>query len=87
MVRSNSSVVVMTQDELDNIIHAAARKAAEETARRINTTRPAHVNQTQAAEMLGCSRGKVADMLRHGTLRLNKAGMIPVSDIDAATRS
>jgi predicted DNA-binding protein (UPF0251 family) len=87
MVRSNSSVVVMTQDELTDIINAAAKKAAEEMARRINTARPAHVNQTQAAEMLGLSRGTVAAMLRQGTLKLNSAGMIPVVDIDAAMRT
>lgn len=82
--QSNSPVVVMTHQELESIIDAAAKKAAEETARRIKTARPAHVNQTQAAEMLGCSRGKVASMLRFGKLRLNDSGMIPVEMIDAA---
>lgn len=46
--------------------------------------RPAHVNQQQAAEMLNVSRHTVSRMLKAGTLRYNKVGMIPISEIDRA---
>lgn len=44
--------------------------------------RPSHVNQLQAAEMLGKSRCTVARMIRFGTIRLNECGEIPISEID-----
>lgn len=43
--------------------------------------RPPHVNQKQAAEMLGISEPTLRKLLRHGTIRLNKLGQIPVSEI------
>lgn len=49
--------------------------------------RPPHVNQSQAAEMLGCSRDTVRAMLRAGTLRLNDCGLIPVVEIDRVIAS
>ena len=49
--------------------------------------RPPHVNQTQAAEMLGISSQTVRKLIRAGTLKLNKVGMIPVSEIDRAIAS
>ena len=87
MIRASSQVVVMTTEELTELINAAAKKAAEETARRISTSRPAQVNQTQAAEMIGCSRGKVSAMIKFGKLKLTESGMISVADIDAVTRT
>lgn len=44
--------------------------------------RPPHVTKTQAAEMLGLSRPTVAAMVKAGTLRLNKCGLIPISEVD-----
>lgn len=44
--------------------------------------RPAQVNQSQAAEMLGLSRATVCRMVRFGTIRLNKCGLISISEID-----
>lgn len=60
--------------------------AAELAVRRYAEShpRPAQVTQTQAAEMLGLSRPTIAKMLRAGTLRLNKFGLIPISEIDRA---
>jgi hypothetical protein len=46
--------------------------------------RPSQVNQKQAAEMLGVSARTVYNMLKFGTLRLNKCGMIPIAQVDAA---
>lgn len=45
--------------------------------------RPPHVTQRQAAEMLCVSPPTVSRMVKAGTLRLNKAGMIPIAQIDA----
>jgi len=44
--------------------------------------RPPHVNMTQAADMLGCGLFKVRSMLKHGSLRLNECGLIPIAQID-----
>lgn len=46
-------------------------------------TRPAQVNQKQAADMLGVSTRTVYNMLKAGILRLNKCGMISIEQIDA----
>ncbi|TGN96100.1 DNA-binding protein [Burkholderia sp. USMB20] len=46
--------------------------------------RPAHVTIQQAAEMMGLSRHTVSKMVVVGTLRLNKCGRIPISQVDAA---
>lgn len=46
--------------------------------------RPTQVTKAQAAEMLGISRPTIYKLIAAGNLRLNKCGMIPVSEIDAA---
>lgn len=46
--------------------------------------RPLHVTKTDAAEMLGISRPTVDNLIRAGTLSMNRCGKIPVSQIDAA---
>ena len=46
--------------------------------------RPLHVNQVQAAEMLGKSHVTVRKMIRAGLIRLNTCGDIPISEIDRA---
>ncbi|MGF6777838.1 DNA-binding protein [Paraburkholderia sp. GAS334] len=48
--------------------------------------RPSQVNQKQAAEMLGVSARTVGKMVRFGTFKLNRCGMIPIEQIDAALR-
>lgn len=45
--------------------------------------RPPQVNQKQAAEMLGVSARTVHNMIKAGTLKLNRCGMIPIEQIDA----
>lgn len=45
--------------------------------------RPPHVTQKQAAEMLGLSAPTVGKLVRTGRLKLNGAGLIPISQIDA----
>lgn len=44
--------------------------------------RPPHVNQQQAAEMLGLSHVTVRKMIRAGVIRMNAAGQIPITEID-----
>lgn len=44
--------------------------------------RPPHVTQTQAAEMLGLSKQTICLRVKVGAIRLNKMGMIPISEID-----
>ncbi len=48
--------------------------------------RPNQVTITQAAEMLGLSRHTVSKMVKFGTLKLNRCGMIPIEQVDAALR-
>lgn len=48
--------------------------------------RPVQVNQKQAAEMLGVSSRTVHNMIKAGTFKLNRCGMIPIEQIDAALR-
>jgi excisionase family DNA binding protein len=49
--------------------------------------RPCQVNQKQAADMLGVSARTVYNMIKAGTLKLNKCGMIPIELIDAALKT
>lgn len=46
--------------------------------------RPRQVNMLQAAEMLDVSYNKVRNLVRHGTLKTNKCGLIPIAQIDRA---
>lgn len=46
--------------------------------------RPPHVTMVQAAEMLGLSRHTVSKMVKTGQFKLNKCGLIPIEQIDAA---
>lgn len=65
-------------NEALQIAHAAVRLYAE------SHPRPTQVTQAQAAEMLGVSRPTVGKMVRAGTLRLNKCGLVPITEIDRA---
>lgn len=59
-----------------SIAHAAVRLYAE------THPRPPQVTQQQAADMLGISRHTVRKLIAHGSLSLNKCGMIPVGQVD-----
>ncbi len=61
---------------------AIARQAVQLYAE--SHPRPTQVTIGQAAAMLGISRWKATQLLRTGTLRLNKCGLIPVEMVDAA---
>lgn len=44
--------------------------------------RPVHVNLRQAAEMLNVSEPTARKLLRSGKIKLNDAGLIPITEID-----
>lgn len=46
--------------------------------------RPPHVTIIQAAEMLRLSRHTVSKMVKTGQIKLNKCGLIPIEQVDAA---
>ena len=46
--------------------------------------RPPHVTKTQAAEMLGVSMPTMANLIRSGTIKMNRLGKIPIAEIDRA---
>ena len=46
--------------------------------------RPSQVTQKQAAEMLGISESTMSKLVKSGKIRLNKCGMVPISEVDAA---
>lgn len=46
--------------------------------------RPSHVNQLQAAQMLGVSHVTVRKLIRAGEIKMNAIGQIPIVEIDRA---
>lgn len=64
--------------EIITIAAAAVQRYAE------THPRPTHVNQAQAAEMLGVSKPTMCKLVARGLFRLNKLGMIPIEQIDEA---
>jgi len=49
--------------------------------------RPPHVTQVQAAAMLNISESTMSRMVKTGRVKLNRFGMIPISEVDAALTS
>lgn len=87
MFKAPSAAIIMTEDELRDLIASTAKATAKEVAARLpiqTKPRPLHVTQTQAAEMVNVSRATIAKMVSFGTFRLNEFGMIPIEQIDAA---
>ena len=68
-------------NEIQQAAVAAVRLYAE------SHPRPVHVTQKQCAEMIGKSEPTVRKMIHAGTIKLNKVGMIPVSEIDRVIRA
>lgn len=69
----------MNQKDLPPILEtavAAVRIYAE------SHPRPAHVTKAQAAEMLNVSRPTLNAMIQRGIVSMNKAGRIPISQVD-----
>ena len=82
-------VVTIERDELNDIIAATARRAAEETLARAPKpgVRPSQITYKQAAELLGLSPQTVSKMVRAGTIKLNKFGTISMEEIDRALQT
>lgn len=49
--------------------------------------RPPQVTQKMAAEMLGLSAPTVKKLINNGSIKLNKAGLIPITEIDNYTKA
>lgn len=84
MISATEPVVIMTRREFDDLVERVARRAAEETARRLPASRPQHVTKTDAAKLLKVSIPTVSKMIKFGTLSLNDCGRIPIEQIDRA---
>ena len=64
---------LLSTDDVKAMIGTAATTAAEEVIRRLPIhPRPLHVNQRQAAEMLGVSKPTVGKLVKTGALKLNR---------------
>ena len=72
--------LVISRAELDATISAALGLFWQKIRPRLN--RPSQVTQKQAAEMLGVHQQTVRNYVKGGVIRLNAAGMIPISEID-----
>jgi excisionase family DNA binding protein len=62
------------------VIDEAAYKAVQRYAE--THPRPPHVTQKDAAEMLGLSAPTVKKLINNGKIKLNQAGLIPITEID-----
>ncbi len=82
-----TDVVVMKREDLEKVIQDAATRAVANSVELLikngSGLRPRHVNQSQAAEMLNISKSTVSRMVKSGSIRLNKCGLIPVEQIEA----
>lgn len=67
--------------EVIQIAEAAVRLYAE------THPRPPHVTQVQAAAMLNISESTMSRMVKTGRIKLNRFGMIPISEVDSALAS
>ena len=76
--------VIVNKSQLEQIIHDAAIRAAQETVSRyvVAHPRPSAVTAIQAAEIMGRGYSTVTLYIRRGTLKRNAAGMIPIEQID-----
>jgi len=89
MIATAGPVIVMAQEELTALIDAAADAAIERYVKAHPNTgklRPAAVTQSDAAKMLGKSRPTIGKMVKAGTFKMNKLGMIPIEQIDLVMR-
>ena len=81
----SDQIVVLKMSELSSVMSAVADQAVEKAMRRLpmrDQPRPFHVNIKQACEITGFGRTKIDTLIKTGILRLNKGGLIPISQID-----
>jgi predicted DNA-binding protein (UPF0251 family) len=68
-----------------SVIELAAIKAVQLYAE--THPRPPHVTQKDAAEMLGLSAPTVKKLINSGKIKLNDAGLIPITEIDKFSKA
>ena len=66
----------MTESEINSVIEKAVRAHAS------MRPRPSCVSQNQAAEMLNVSPATITNWVKTGRMRLNKAGMLSITEVD-----
>ena len=66
----------MTEQEISSVIEMAVRAQAA------MRPRPSCVTQKQAAEMLNVSQATITNWIKAGRMRLNKAGMVSITEVD-----
>lgn len=64
--------------ELIEVAKVAVRHYAE------THPRPIQVTQRQAATMMHVSESTISKMVKTGQLKLNRFGMLPISEVDSA---
>ena len=81
----SDQIVVLKMSELSSVMMAVADQAVAKAILRMpkrDQPRPFHVNIKQACEITGFGRTKIDTLLKTGILKLNKGGLIPISQID-----
>lgn len=63
-------------EELLQVAELAVRRYAE------SHPRPLQVNKCQAAQMLNLSRPTLDKIIKAGSIKLNRCGLIPISEVD-----
>jgi excisionase family DNA binding protein len=78
--RSNgeAATAAITEADIVRIIERAL------TVYGMRHPRPLQVNMKQAAEMLNVSSMTVSRMVRAGTIKLSRTGLIPIEEVDRA---
>lgn len=78
--RANSEALgaAITETDVVRIVERAL------TLYGIRHPRPLQVNMKQAAEMLNVSAMTVTRMVRAGTIKLSRSGLIPIEEVDRA---
>lgn len=84
-----SDIVVIKREDLVSMLHDVAEMTAKKVVNMIGKDaqmRPLHVNQIQAAEMLKMSPSTISRMVKAGSIRLNKCGMIPIDQLEECAK-
>lgn len=85
-----TNLVVLQKEDLNDLLRRAGEDAANRVVAsimdKVSPMRPRHVTQTQAAEMLNLSKSTICRMVKSGSIRLNKCGLISIEQIDAIVK-
>lgn len=85
-----TNLVVLQKEDLNELLRQAGEDAANRVIAsimdKVSPMRPRHVTQRQAAEMLNLSNSTISRMVKAGSIRLNKCGLIPIDQIDEVVK-